>query len=109
MKRRIFIRKTSLTISVIACAPISLGISCTDESENEFPLIQEFLPESDLNDILNSFIDNYEGKSDFSNTSRSDLVLKIADDFLNERTVIYDGWVLSKTEVEHLVFQILKQ
>lgn len=109
MKRRIFIKKTSLTISIIACAPISLGISCTDESENEFPLIQEFLPESDLNDILNSFIDNHEGNIDFSNTSRTDLVSKIADDFLNEKTVIYDGWVLSKSEVEHLASQILKQ
>ncbi|MFS4417361.1 hypothetical protein [Maribacter sp. 2307ULW6-5] len=106
MKRRQFIQGTSSAIPLIFLAGLPLFGSCNSGGQGTYPLLQEFLPQNDLNAIVNYLADTFDRNMDFPEDMEADLEERIRADFENQNTVICNGWVLAKSEA---VFLLLNQ
>lgn len=103
MERRKFIRVIGLT-TVITITGSVLWYKFDNSKPNSYPLIYEFLPDQDLNYILdNRNSNNSINKINWSEYDREDIVSMVKNDFSTDNIEIIGGWVISKTEIEILV------
>lgn len=110
MKRRIFLRDALMVTSALSISTAALLSSCSG-SPNEItkPLLDDFLSEEDITNIVNEHLRNNKkpDKAELeSNNNVSDL---IETDFINDNIIICDGWVLSQTELDYLIQKTIIQ
>lgn len=104
MKRRKFLKRTLAVISVISIGTVSFLTYFSDPPELKYrPLINDFLSEEDLAEIINEYLSQNK-KIDGINIDSTDQISNIIqDDFIKDKIIICNGWVLSQTEVDYLI------
>lgn len=104
MKRRIFLKNTLTVTSVISISTLPFISSCSDsQNQNNIPLLHEFLPETDITEIINEYLSQNKKLDSLNLESENKISNMIKDDFIKGNVIICNGWVLSQTELQYLI------
>ncbi|MFS4469285.1 hypothetical protein [Maribacter sp. 2210JD10-5] len=104
MKRRTFFLRTGAAVCVATVGSLAYVYTQDDPANGIFhPFIEEFLSDEDLEKIAKAHLSKEKNVPDVQEQSPDKLRNSIIEDFNGENIEICDGWVLSKTEINHLV------
>jgi len=104
MERRRFLKNTLTVTSAISLSTFPLITSCSDsQNENSRPLLNDFLSEDDLKEIIKEYLVQNEKFDKLNLDSKNTISNRIKDDFIEDNIIVCNGWVLSQTELKYLV------
>jgi len=100
MNRRNFIRIGGSSVAAISLS--SFPITGCNSKENEYPLLEDFMPKETILLIGNEYLrkNPLPDQNYYSNLSKKEAAEMVRKDFEEGRVVIVSGWVLSVTEAK---------
>ena len=100
MHRRNFIKVGGTSVAAISF--FSFPITGCSSKENEYPLLEDFMPKETFMFIGNEYLqkNSFADQNYYSNLSKKETEELVNKDFEHGRIIIVSGWVLSITEAK---------
>ena len=108
MDRRLFLRTGSIALTALALLPVS-ALGDVQHADN-YPPLQDYVPVEIVLAIGAGYLKlhpDFSG-SGLDDLDRSQVVARVQQEFVNDKTVIAGGWLVSETEARLCAMAVLK-